>query len=63
MNKIIKFHFENGKVISTILEKKNENVEEIINTKWFINIEHMAEKYICINLNKVIFIEVCNENN
>lgn len=61
MNKIIKFHFENDKVISTILEKENENVEEIIKAKWFINIEHMTEKYVCINLDKVILIEVCDE--
>ena len=59
MNKIIKFHCLNDKVISINLNKENEDVSKIVEHKWFINIE--PTKIICINLDKVIFMEICDE--
>lgn len=61
MNKIIKFYFSNDRVITVNLHEENVDIFKIINKQWFVNLEPMTKKYTCINLGKVIFIEVCDE--
>lgn len=62
MIKTIKFHFSNDKVITVKLDKEYEDILKILDKQWFVNIEPMIKKCTCINLDKVNFIEVCNEN-
>lgn len=61
MSKIIKFHFSNDRVITVNSHEENIDIFKIINKQWFVNLEPMTKKYTCINLGKVIFIEVCDE--
>lgn len=61
MNKIIKFHFSNDRVITVNLVQEHEDILKILNKQWFVDLDPMTKKYICINLGKVIFIEVCDE--
>ena len=61
MNKIIKFHFSNDRVIAINLHQEHEDILKILDKQWFISFDPMTKKYTCVNLGKVIFIEVGDE--